>query len=328
MQTDYLIIGAGIAGTLISYELLQRNKSVVVIDDTDLPKSSTAAGAILNPVNIKQWTVAKNYKLYIQQALETYSALQVLLNIPVISERPIIAFDQNTEGNTTSLNEYLNKNSVEEISVIQKSFRQIVPANKIFPAYQVNGISLLTAWRKYLADKNLFFNERFLPEDLSVSGNTISYKFFKAEKIIFCEGVFASQNSFFPNLSFTKNRGDALLLSIPGLPEDFIYHNEIRLIPMGNQRFWCGSNYTWNYHNLEPDIEWRQNIIALLQQWLRLPFIIEEHIVAERPTTAGQQPITQIHDALPAAIFNGLGTKGFLMAPLLAKKMAMMLITE
>lgn len=69
-------------------------------------------------------------------------------------------------------------------------------------------------------------------------------------------------------------------------------------------------------------MEWRKKIEKFLKQWLKLPFSINEHIVAERPTTAGQQPLLLNHHNLPMALFNGLGTKGFLMGPSLAKQFA------
>ncbi|MGN6438983.1 MAG: NAD(P)/FAD-dependent oxidoreductase, partial [Agriterribacter sp.] len=66
-----------------------------------------------------------------------------------------------------------------------------------------------------------------------------------------------------------------------------------------------------------------------LQHWLKLPFTVEDHIVAERPTTAGQEILTGIHPAMPSfAILNGLGTKGFSAGPLLAKHLCSQLISS
>lgn len=320
MQTEYLVIGAGIAGTLISYELMQRNKPVVVIDDTAAVKASTVAGAILNPVNIKQWSLARDYQRYIAEALDSYTSLQYLLNTSVISEVPIIAFDAPAKKENSLIQPFLQKITGEDVSLTNNAFINSSAAVKITPSFQVYTASLLTAWRKYLLAKNAFFDDRFDIEKLSITNGAVIYKQIHTAKIIFCEGSAAAQNPLFSNLPFIKNRGDVLLISVPGLPENFIYHNGIRLIPVGNQLFWCGSNYTWNYTNLDPDEAWKKQTIAHLRQWLKLPFTIQDHIVAERPTTAGQQPLMLAHESLPAFMFNGLGTKGFLMAPLLAKE--------
>ncbi|MFT3949115.1 MAG: FAD-dependent oxidoreductase [Agriterribacter sp.] len=326
MQTEYLVIGGGIAGTLISYELMKHNKSVIVIDNTTAAKASAVAGAILNPVNIKQWSIAKDYRQYIAEALDSYASLQHLLNIPVISEIPIITFDAPATREDILIQPFLHNLTGEDAVFINSAFTTPFTTQIIAPAFQIHAESLLNAWQKYLLTQNAFLNEYFEAEKLSIANGMVMYKHIRAAKIIFCEGAAAIQNPLFNNLPFTKNRGDALLVSIPGLPEKFIYHNGIRLIPTGNRLFWCGSNYTWNYTNLAPDTEWRKQTEKKLAQWLRIPFSVEDDIVAERPTTAGQQPLMLLHDSLPAALFNGLGTKGFLIAPLLAKQFVEQLI--
>lgn len=320
MQTEYLVIGAGIAGTLISYELMQRNKSVVVIDNVAAVKASAVAGAILNPVNIKQWSLAKDYQRYIAEALDSYTSFQYLLNTPVISEVPVIVFDAPVKRANILMQPFLHNITAAEDSLIDGAFINPFSAIKIAPSFQVHAGSLLTAWQKYLFAKNAFLDDYFDIAKLNISDNAVIYKHIHAKKIIFCEGAAAIQNPLFRDLPFTKNRGDVLLIAVQGMPEKFIYHNGIRLIPVGGQLFWCGSNYTWNYTDLNPDAAWKKQTIAHLRQWLKLPFTIQDHIVAERPTTAGQQPLMLAHESLPAFMFNGLGTKGFLMAPLLAKQ--------
>ncbi|MBN8786244.1 MAG: FAD-binding oxidoreductase [Terrimonas sp.] len=326
MQTEYLVIGGGIAGTLISYELMKHNRSVVVIDNTSAVKASTVAGAILNPVNIKQWSIAKDYRQYIAEALNSYSALQYLLNVPVITEIPIIAFDAPATREDILVQPFLHNITEENAVLINNAFTTPLTTKIIASVSQIYAESLLNAWQKFLHTQNAFLNERFEAEKLSITNGMVVYKDIRAAKIIFCEGAAAIQNPWFNNLPFTKNRGDALLVSVPGLPEKFIYHYGIRLIPTGNRLFWCGTNYTWNYTNLAPDAEWRNYTEEKLSQWLKIPFSVEDHIVAERPTTAGQQPLLLMHHSLPAALFNGLGTKGFLIAPLLAKQFAEQLI--
>lgn len=328
MQADYLIIGSGIAGTLLAYELLTKGKSVIIIDDDSLFKASTVAGAVINPVNIKQWSIAKDYGHYVAQALYSYTHLQKLLNIPVINEVPILTFDDYAAKEDEAVKKYICEVSSSETALTNTCFNTFSPVKKISPSWQIHAASLFSSWKKYLLLKKAFLNEHFDVTQIVISNKSVVYKNIRAEKIVFCEGASGVNNPFFANLPFTRNRGEALLLSIPDLPQHFIYHNGIRLIPAGNQLFWCGSNYTWNYSDLEPDVEWQKQTSAILQQWLKLPFTIENHIVAERPTTAGQIPLMLIHEQLPAALFNGLGTKGFLMAPLLAKQFAERLITE
>lgn len=328
MQTEYLVIGSGIVGTLLSYELLRQKKSLLVIDDDSKICSSKVAGAIINPVTVKQWTIAKDYEQYIAAALECYRSLQSLLDIPVVSEIPVMAFDSNPAKEKEIAGKYLFEISGKEEKLLNEYFYCSTPVKKIFPSYQVFAGSLLLAWKKKLVSEKMLLTERFDVNAVTVTSQSVVYKNIQAKRIIFCEGAAGVANPFFPRLPFTKNRGDVLVLSIPGLSQDMIYHNGIRLIPFAEQLFWCGSNYTWDFTNLDPDAVWRKQTIAQLQHWLKLPFTVEDHIVAERPTTAGQIPLTLMHETLPVAMLNGLGTKGFLTAPLLAKQFADKLIKQ
>ncbi|MCC6185918.1 MAG: FAD-binding oxidoreductase, partial [Chitinophagaceae bacterium] len=49
IHTEYLIVGGGIAGTLLSYELLCAGKSVYLVNDEKPQAASLVAAALLNP---------------------------------------------------------------------------------------------------------------------------------------------------------------------------------------------------------------------------------------------------------------------------------------
>ena len=56
---DYLIIGQGIAGSLLAHFLLKRGKSIVVVDEYSPHSSSRVAAGIFNPITgrrfVKTW---------------------------------------------------------------------------------------------------------------------------------------------------------------------------------------------------------------------------------------------------------------------------------
>ena len=49
MDIDYLIIGQGLAGSLLAWELINRNCKVVIIDNGQENASQVAAG-LINPI--------------------------------------------------------------------------------------------------------------------------------------------------------------------------------------------------------------------------------------------------------------------------------------
>ncbi len=332
MHKDILIIGQGIAGTLLSYELMREGKSVMLIDSTDKYKASLVAAAVINPLIGKNWTIAKDAAMLIPFSVKTYKSLGEKFDQNFLIEKDLFVFHQNAKQGQTFAdqisdgNTYLQDLSMPETDNLKQVFFADNKIGKVKPVYTVEAASLLSQWTSSLQAENSFETEQFEMADLKIYTDSIAYKGISADKIVFCEGAAGRNNPFFPDVNFTANRGDVLLLSIPGLSTECLYQKGIRLVPRSDGLFWCGSNYTWKYDSLLPDKNWRSETEAQLKSWLKLPFEIADHLVAERPTTPGQQTLllqSELHKNL--YFFNGLGTRGFSAGPFLANKMAQLL---
>lgn len=323
MKTDFLIIGQGIAGTLLSHYLLQAGHDVMVLDNGLIHNASHVAAAVINPLSGKQWTTAPDAALFIPEALTCYRKLEELLLQPLLYLSPIYIFGAEQQYPT------LTVCSGSEQEQLQRFFNQVGPTYKNRLNFLVNAAALLQGWKRYLLEREMLWQEQYDHKDCYIGNDGIRYKDLEAKKIIFCEGTSAQQNPLWEGLPFTRNKGEALLLHIPGLPQEAIYHNRLRLVPRGGEQFWCGSNYQWKYDNLQPDTAWRTTTVTALKQWLKLPFEVVDHIVAERPTTAGQIPLVGLHPEIPSAgILNGLGTRGFSAGPFWAGELARKLTDE
>lgn len=301
----------------------------MVIDKSKPNKSSLVAGAVLNPMAGKHWSPSPQAETFLPKAIETYRQIEGILGISILKETRLNVFHENDEKRIQF---------EKQISAFPQYFEEGIGSNENFfidefgcgtikGLYQVNAETLLNGWQQYLKEQDCFIDAEFDFHQIEILPNRISYQDITASKIVFCTGAEAASSPFFQCLPFTKNRGEALILSIPELPTDAIYHKQLRLVPKGNDLFWCGSNYVWNFDDLEPNEVWKADAIKDLQQWLKLPFEVKDHIVAQRPTTAGQIPIVGMHPQLnTAAIFNGLGTRGFSSGPFWAGELAKQLL--
>lgn len=327
MQCQFLVIGQGIAGTLLSYLLWGNNKSFIVIDESPVgPTTSRVAGAVINPININQWTAVSGYSAHLESALNIYHNLEETLGLTLLQEMSMLVYPEKDEdwhrfeNRGAQLKNCIQEPDEKEWAVAKMWFRYEYGMIKVAPVWKVNATQLLSGWTGFLESKGLLIRERWNAEECEIKENLIRYKGINAEKIIFCEGAAGANNPYLSGLTFTRNRGEALLLSVPGLPMHHIYHSHLRLVPAEDGLFWCGSNYRWHFEDLLPDLEWRKNVENRLEKWLSVPFETVDHQVAERPTTAGQQVYAGLHPTIPSiAIFNGLGTKGFSQGPALAK---------
>lgn len=309
---------------------MRLGKHVIVIDSPGNNKSSLVAGAVLNPMAGKHWSPSPQAKnIFLPKAVEIYQQMEQQLNIAVLKKTILKVFHETTERKRlfqeqqNKFPEYLQASEDEKEIHFDTSFG----CGVIQGLYQIDAQILLEKWKNYLKNIHAFIDATFDWNELQFLNNGIEYQDIKAHKVVFCTGAAAMFQPFFNPLPFTKNKGEALIVSIPDLPTNKIYHKNLRLIPKGDDLFWCGSNYTWNFEDLNPDIDWRNKSEKELEQWLKIPFQIKDHIVAARPTTAGQIPLIGIHPQNnKMAIFNGLGTRGFSSGPYWAGELAKSLL--
>lgn len=329
MTIDVAVVGQGIAGILLARELQRAGKRVCVIDNADPCSASWHAGAILNPVNLGNMTPAMTAE-QLDTAKEAYQDLSRLLGSQVCSALGLFA--------------YVDK----ELPVSEITEAGLLPAEPpaktaILPFFvppercslyslkvaRIHYALLRRDWLTHLENTAVLLRDTFDHSALRWRTGGYAYKHLRFPQIVFCEGLRVRQNPFFQHLNFTKNRGDYLLLQIPGLPADYVYHYGLRLVPEATGHFWYGSNYQWQYSNLHPDEVWKAKALDRLKHWLKLPFRVLHHGVAERPTRAGQLPVLEQHPDQPGMYcFNGLGTKGFALGPYLARHMAGLMRAE
>ncbi len=91
------------------------------------------------------------------------------------------------------------------------------------------------------------------------------------------------------------------------------------MVPWKDNLFWVGSTYEWKYEDLNPTPSFLDKTTQQLQNWLKLPFEIVNHIASERPANVERRPFVGFHPIQKnIGVFNGTGTKGCSLAPYFA----------
>ena len=97
MQVDHIVIGQGICGTLLSRELVKRDRTVLVVDPNHPNTSSKIASGLINPVTGKRMVTSWMYEELLPVALDTYRQIELesgrqllqkidILDMPVSAE--------------------------------------------------------------------------------------------------------------------------------------------------------------------------------------------------------------------------------------------------
>jgi glycine/D-amino acid oxidase-like deaminating enzyme len=327
MLTEYLIIGQGISGTWLSYYLSKENKSFLVIDNNQPDAPSRLTAGIINPVtgrrHVEVWMVDEIHPF----AWQAYTELGKELNITAISQKNIIDFFPSPQMRLSFQHRVDEKGNYVSISKEENKYRECFNYEFGFgvikPVYTAHLETILPAWRKQLQKNNQLIEEDFGIGRLTVSPEGIQYKNIRAQKIIFCDGNSSITNPYFKNLPFAPNKGEALILEVPGLAADNIYKKGLTLVPLAVEgQWWIGSNYAWEFSDNKPTADFRKKTEKLLNNWLNIPFRIISHLCGIRPATLERRPFVGLHPQHPAiGILNGLGTKGCSLAPFFAKQL-------
>ncbi len=320
MNIDYLIIGQGICGTFLSHALMKAGKSVVVMDEDRPFSSSKVASGVINPITgrrmVRTWEIEK----LMPYAVASYTALGEEFNVPLIRQCNILDFHPSPQmvmafaERQPEEKEYLH--IPENADRWRTYFHYDFSIGEISPCWLIDLNTLLVKWRAQLKVKNALLEEVFYWEDCEVSDDHVSYQNITAQKIIFCEGVSGFDNPYFHLLPYARNKGQALIVRIPGLPQTNIYKQGTVMVPWKEDLFWVGSTYEWNFTDTHPSPDFRNKTETHLKHWVKLPFETVDHLAGERPANMERRPFVGLHPLNPSVgVFNGMGTKGCSLAP-------------
>lgn len=335
MTYDFILVGQGICGTFLSWNLWKSGAKVLVIDEPRPFSATKVASGIINPVTGRQVVTTWMADELMEFAGDAYTAIGEDIGEKVINKKDIIVFppSQQMRGaydkRIGEENSYIKQPSPSTFDAFKDVFFSYYGCAIIDPVWLVDLHPLLHGWRKVLRKKNMLLEEAFLHEHLTINNDAVQYKNITAKKIIFCNGVDAFSLPYWQKLPFVCNKGEALIVDIAGLPQNNIYKaGNSTIVPWYDGLWWVGSSYENNFDDALPTVAFKRKKLQELQQYLKLPVTIVDHIASLRPAVAiERRPFVGLHPAIQTVvILNGMGTKGCSLAPYFAQQLTQHLL--
>lgn len=327
MTVDYLIVGQGICGTLLSRNLLRAGKTVHVIDESHAFTASKVASGVINPITGRRMVRTWEIEQLMPFAVNLYRTLEKELKVSLVQQCNILDFHPTPQmmiafaERIPDEKEYLKL--PENPDQWKPYFNYEFGVGEINPCWLIDLNTLLQTWRQYLQQAKMLSEQTFHWKDLSMATDHIRYGNITAEKIICCEGVAGFDNPYFQLLPYAHNKGEAIIAAIPDLPRSHIFKQGINLVPWKDGLWWIGSTYEWEYTDLLPSPGFKAKVETQLQHWLQVPFNIVDHIASERPANMERRPFSGLHPVFPTiGLLNGMGTKGCSLAPYFAAELS------
>ena len=325
MDIDFIVVGQGLAGSLLSDQLIQGGYTVRIFDYGGANASSIAAG-LYNPITGKRWVKTWKADDLFPYLGEYYSRLQMEYRVPFYFPRPLYRlFDSRKEQNDWF--------SIDQSELASLFVERVVPGPElpgvlhdpygglyVRNAGNIQAGILLDAMKNKWMENDTLIRERFDENKLSFVQGKIDYNGLRAGRIIYCNGLASRLSRYFSILPFNPVKGEILAVEIDeAIP--FIINKGISVIPEQGTLFKAGSTYEWD--NLDPGTSAaaRREILTKLKELLRVPVKIVDQVAGIRPATRDRRPFIGWHPRVPnIGIFNGFGSKGVSLIPWLADR--------
>jgi glycine oxidase len=328
--TQVLIVGQGLAGSLLAWELWQHGIDFRVMDPGEQHTSSKAAAGLFHPLVARKIRKADGVEEMLPVMKAAYSALENELEVKLLHEIPsakLISIEEAPlwemamEG---ALKPYVQSIIPSgEIKGLRNGLAGVIAGHSGF--LEVSG--LIYGMARWLSEKNLLIPEKLDYENLRLKpGKVVIDGLAEAQTIVFCEGPAGMANPWFGQAGLTINKGEVIEILAPELDERFIIRGEVFLLPLGIGRFRVGATYSRNPVDNEPSPVGLAEITEKLEKIITVPYELVDHWAGIRPVARDRQPIWGFHPRhKQLAIFNGLGSKGVMQAPFRAAQMRKLL---
>lgn len=326
VEYDYIVVGLGLAGISFCEQLRTNNKTFIVFSDNS-QKSSTVAGGLYNPIVLKRFTSIWKGDEQLDLAMKHYKELEDLLRttldykIPVYRKFASIEEQNNwfTAADKLKLSKYLSN------TIISNTNNAIIAPfgfGKVLHTGRIDVKKLIVFYTSFLEYSNMISSETFDHQALEDKDSGVVYKNFNAKHVVFAEGFGVTNNPFFPNLQLSPTKGELLTIYAPELKIDYVLKGPVFIIPIGNDFYTVGATYELYDLTHKTTEKAKSKLLGGLKSMISCDFEIIKQVVGIRPTVGDRRPIIGRHQQFNNYyLLNGLGTRGVMIGPYVAKKL-------
>ncbi|HWA10377.1 MAG TPA: FAD-dependent oxidoreductase [Opitutaceae bacterium] len=299
------VVGQGLAGTLLAWQLERSGADFRVFDSGHGAAASRVAAGIVNPVTGQRLARTWRFEELAPPAREIYREIGRALGIPLWHDRRVRRRFRN--------------GAERALWATRQARGELVPFAGaadgdgfwIEGAAHVDVAALLTATR-----------DRWRRAGRLVEGPAdIARLQERHELVILCTGAALRAEPWFVRLPWAVAKGEMLVLDAAGLAPEVILNCGHWLLPLGGDRAKVGATYAPGRDDLVPEPAARAELERSAAALLERNFSVRAHEVGLRLGLPDKRPVAGRCPGAPGlAVLGGLGSKGVLLAPWLARQ--------
>ena len=326
MEVDVLIVGQGLAGSLLAWELSRRGLRVYLVDNGQYNASRVAAG-LINPVSGRRLVLQRNVAELLPAARACYDRLRSFFGNDFFVEKPMRKILSDSAQKQQAERRLRQADYAGYLQALASDGHELIAPFGTLHQLQTGYLrteALLNALRTWLISCGCYRQAEFDCVDICLEGD-LRWHDLKPRHIVFCEGYMARTNPWFGSLPFQPAKGVILsCTSQTPLPSQILNYGHW-VLPLTVDAFKTGATFDPVNLNLDPEPASEEVLLADLHTVV--PDIagirVTRHQVGIRPATLDKEPLIGRHPRYSCFyIFNGFGAKGSLLIPWYAERFA------
>lgn len=303
MRAPLLIVGQGLAGTLLGHACEQAGIGFEIVDAGHLGAASRVGAGIINPITgqrlVKSWGIDELRT----PALSTYRELESILGVSLVREMRV----RRLFGDDRERRIFVEKTARGELAPYAGAGD--AEGFWIEGALRVDTAALITAARaRWTAAGRLHERRIDLLDALS-----------RHDRVIACTGAEDGDGRSWAGVPCVRATGGILRVAVAGLAPGVILNRGHWVLPTGPEEARVGATYVRGEADAQAAREELERSARELLGERAFSVIAQESGV--RVTTADRRPLAGPDPCEPRlGVINGLGSKGALLAPWLARQ--------
>lgn len=311
---DVIIIGQGLAGTVLSATLQQRGKRVLVYDAPLAGRASEVAAGLVNPVALRRTVLTWRASEMLAIAGAFYRDLGLFHDAVFWHPMPLVAifptaqeagiWQLRTTEPETGRFVRMDTSTDHGLDALPQPYGRGI----IERCAWVDVKAMLAAHRAFLRAHGELVERRVEPGNIERTAHGVRIGEHSAPLLVRCGGPFEALEGLVPV------KGEGLTVRIPGVHLGKAVHRGVFVLPMGGEVYRVGSTFAWNEVWAGPTQEAQRYLLDRLQRLVERHVEVLEHWYGVRPASKDRRPILGMigpHEA----VFNGLGSRGVMLAP-------------
>lgn len=329
---DFLIIGQGIAGSVLGRMLEKEGKSFLVVDGKQTPSASRVAAGVWNPIAVKRFSKTWMADLTIPAAKAYFSEEELFFQARFFFENQLLKLLSNKAEHAQMTRRweemlpYVEKDETQEAAPGVEAPHGIL---RVKTAGYVDVPGFLDHIRHHWIHSGRFIESHFEHAELRKEEGHWVWNKQPFRNVVFCEGISGLKNPWMKHLNLENTKGQTMEVRIPGLDTPHILNKHIFVLPQGNSVFRIGATNEWVFDDLQPTEAGKLELMEKLEKILPGKKVeILRQDAGGRPTTTDRRPLMGALSEPGLYVFNGLGSRGVLLVPYLAGCMCSYLLGD